>query len=204
VPPTAAIILSAGASNRHRGFPKACLPIGDETAVRRIVRLCGEARLSPIIAVTGLHDPEIRRALLGTPAQIVRNHRWAAGRTGSLQTGLVQLDGSVDVVVWPVDHPFVDGHTLERLAAARSEDALAVWFLPMFQGRGGHPILLRREVLPAIDGLGPDAPLRQLISAFGPQVRRVAVPDPGVVANVDDPESYRIALEGWRRSWTGA
>ncbi|MCI4337102.1 MAG: nucleotidyltransferase family protein [Thermoplasmata archaeon] len=201
---TAAIVLAAGASNRYGGFPKACLAIGDETAVRRVVRICDESGADPVIVVTGPHDPEIRRALVGSTARIVRNERWVAGRTGSLQTGIQLLEGPTDVLVWPIDHPFVERATLERLTDARAQDPLAVWFLPMFAGQGGHPILLRREVLPALAMLGPDAPLRGLISGFGPQVRRVAVGDAGVVANVDDPESYRHFSAQWRHTWTGA
>lgn len=198
--PLAAVILAAGASNRFGGFPKACLSIGQETAVHRIVRLCREAGVEPIVVVSGLHDPEIRRSLAGSGATVVRNEEWALGRTGSLNRGLGLVPNGSDVLIWPVDHPFVEPSTLERLDVVREQDALAVWFVPMHLGRSGHPILLRQEALAAVRALSAATPLRQLITAFGPQVRRVPVGDAGVMANVDDRESFQRALDEWRRS----
>lgn len=198
--PLAAVVLAAGASNRFGGFPKACLSVGQETAVRRIVRLCHDEGVAPVVVVSGLHDPEIRRSLVGAPATVVRNANWAEGRTGSLNVGLEAVGPGSDVLIWPVDHPFVAPSTVERLDVLRTHDALALWFVPMHGGRGGHPILLREEALPAVRELPSRAPLRQLLAAFGPQVRRVPVGDPGVVANVDDRESFYYALEQWRRS----
>lgn len=198
--PLAAVVLAAGASNRFGGYPKACLSVGQETAVHRIVRLCRERDVGPIVVVSGLHDPEIRRSLTGGGATVVRNEHWAKGRTGSLIRGLESVGNDPDVLVWPVDHPFVEAGTIERLDVARDHDALALWFVPMYLGRSGHPILLRREALRAVRELPADAPLRQLITSFGPQVRRIPVGDPGVVANVDDRESFQYALEQWRQA----
>lgn len=195
-----AVVLAAGASNRFGGFPKACLSIGQETAVHRVVRICRERGLDPVVVVTGLHDPEIRRSLTGGGAHLVRNERWAEGRTGSVVAGLEAVGPDRDVLIWPVDHPFVEPSTVERLDVGRDHDALALWFVPMYLGRSGHPILLRAEALRAVRELAPAAPLRQLITAFGPQVRRIPVGDPGVVANVDDRTSFQYALEQWRQS----
>lgn len=199
----AAIVPAAGASVRFRGFPKACLTVGEETAVHRIARMALAAGCSPVIVVAGPHEREIRRALEGTPVEVVPNPRWALGRTGSIQVGLEHVPDGDDALLWPVDHPFVDDKSLVALGVARRRDALALWFIPMHLGQGGHPVLLRGPVLDAIRELSPDAPLRVLHPRFGPQVARVPVSDPGVVANVDSPEEYRYHEERWRSRWTG-
>ena len=85
------------------------------------------------------------------------------------------------------------------LLAVTVHDTLGVWFIPTYQSRGGHPVLFRAVVRPHVLELRPDAPLRSLLPEYGPQVRRIAVEDPGVVANVDTPEAYRAALEDWFR-----
>ncbi len=197
------MVPAAGASVRFRGYPKACLPVGEEPAVRRIARLALEARCTPVVVVAGPHEHEIRRVLEGSPVRIVPNPRWALGRTGSIQVGLEHVPEGDDVLLWPVDHPFVEDMSLDALARARRRDALALWFIPMYLGQGGHPVLLRSPVLDAIRALGPDEPLRTLHPRFGPQIARVPVSDPGVVANVDSPDEYRYHEQHWRSRWTG-
>ena len=202
-PRIAAVVPAAGASARFHGFPKACLDIGGEPAVRRIVRLALEEGCSPVIVVAGPHEPEIRRVLSGEPVHIVAHPDWASGRTGSIQAGLGRAPPGEDAILWPVDHPFVDGRTLATLTVARRHDDLALWFIPMYHGEGGHPVLLRAEAIAAVRNLRPSDPLRGLLPHLGAQVRRVAVGDPGVVANTDTPEEYHRHLEAWRQRWTG-
>ena len=125
--------------------------------------------------------------------------QWREGRTASLQAGLSALPDDSDLLFWPVDHPFVSDRTIDRLFAAQASDALALWFLPEYEGRGGHPVLWKARLRSDLLALRPDAPVRSLIPEFGPQVRRVRVDDPGVIANVDTPEEFRVALEEWRR-----
>ena len=198
----AAVIPSAGASTRFHGFPKACLRVGDETAIVRIVRMALEAECSPVVVVAGPHSPEIQRALGGAPVHLVRHTDWARGRTGSIQAGLQEVPDGDDVLLWPVDHPFVDAKSLAALSAAQESDDLAVWFIPMYLGQGGHPVYLRAAARPAVQALGPSDPLRRLLPELGPQVRRIPVADPGVVENCDTPEAYGRYLERWRSAWT--
>ncbi|HYK92559.1 MAG TPA: nucleotidyltransferase family protein [Thermoplasmata archaeon] len=203
-PRVATVIPAAGASARFHGFPKACLDLDGETAVHRVARLALEEGCSPVVVVTGPHDREIRAAMRGSPVEVVAHPRWAEGRTGSIQAGLAHVPADQDVLIWPVDHPFVDPDSLAALARAAEEDAFALWFTPVFRGDGGHPVLLRQVAADAVRALPPSEPLRSLIPRLGPQVRRVAVADRGVVANSDTPEEYRRLLVAWRRSWTDA
>lgn len=203
-----AIVLAAGASVRFGGRPKALLPIGRELAIERILRLCQAAGYSPIVAVVGPHETEIRQALRRSPFapdEFRPNPGWSAGRTGSVQCGLEEADGSDSALLWPVDSPLASAETLERLAERRRADALGLWFLPTYRGAGGHPVLFSRELFPRIRQLGPDAPLRSLLPALGPQVVRVEVNDPGVTANLNTPEAYYRALAAFSPegdSWT--
>jgi molybdenum cofactor cytidylyltransferase len=193
-----AVILSAGASSRFEGQPKALLPVGRELAIARIARLCGEAGADRILAVLGPHHTEIEKSLEGIPVETLENPDWSEGRTGSVQVGLRAVDGASEVLLWPVDHPFVAELTLERLKSAAARDTLALWFLPTFRGGGGHPVLIRRPALDRILELPADAPLRSLLPDLGPQVRRVVVEDPGILENVDSFDAYWSALEAWK------
>jgi molybdenum cofactor cytidylyltransferase len=204
--PEAALILAAGASQRFGGEPKALLPVGGETAIQRIVRLARESGLTNVVVVVGRHGPEIRRSLAGDPVIIVENLDWVLGRTGSIQEGLNQIDPETSVTLWPVDHPFVKPSTVERVLQTSRGDFLTVWTIPTFEGRGGHPVVLKPPVLREIRRVGRSVPLRALIPHFGPQVRRIAVEDFGVTAAVDTPEEYSKFLPRWESaredSWT--
>ena len=206
---TAAVVLSAGESSRMGGRPKALLPVGGTTGIRRIVGLCAERGFDPICAVLGAHREEISKELEGLNIQVVDSPRWSEGRTASIQSGWEAIPDDRDVLLWPIDHPLVEGDVVDRLRVEGARDALAVWIVPTFEGRGGHPVLLRASLRPAVMALAANAPLRSLQGAYGPQVLRVPVDDPGVVANIDTPEAYRQALTQWeaRRGgsqWTDA
>jgi CTP:molybdopterin cytidylyltransferase MocA len=160
------------------------------------------------VAVAGPHIRKLQVALAELGVAVVENPDWAGGRTGSIQVALDAV-GDVDgALLWPVDHPFVTTATIETLRRDVEADPLAVWVVPTFEARGGHPVLLRRPTFAAIHELRSDAPLRSLLPSFGPQVRRVPVNDPGVLENVDDPESFAAALARYRAAgpearWTG-
>jgi molybdenum cofactor cytidylyltransferase len=194
---TAALLLSGGASSRFGGEPKALANAGERSVVRRMVELSLARSYDPIVVVVGPHRAPIAHDLRNLPVEIVDSEEWFEGRTASVQAGLRAIPEEDDVLMWPVDHPFVTSRTLERLEAVREHDDLAVWFIPTFEGRGGHPVLWKPVVRPDLLQLRPDAPLRALLPEFGPQVRRVPVDDPGVIASIDTPEEYRTSYDAW-------
>jgi len=165
--------------------------------VRRIAEICLADGFSPVAVVVGPHRGPIAHELRGLDVELIDAERWSEGRTASVQDGLASLPPERDVLFWPVDHPFVQPRTIDALLTARESDLIGVWFIPTFQGRGGHPVLWRPQVRNDIFDLRPDAPIRSLVPEFGPQVRRVAVDDPGVVANVDTPADYEAASHLW-------
>ncbi len=201
-----ALILAAGGSTRMGGEVKALLRIGAETAVERLVRIAREAGFEPAVVV-GAHARSVEGALSRQFVRMVFNDRWSEGRTGSIQAGLGGVAPGLAVLLWPVDHPFVQAKTLRRLREVADRDALGVWFIPSFQGQSGHPVLLRSPVLARILSLPPEFALRRLLPEFGPQVVRLEVADRGVTENVDTQESYHRLLSAWNGrggdSWTG-
>jgi molybdenum cofactor cytidylyltransferase len=194
---TAALLLSGRESSRFGGVPKALMPLGRSTAVRRLAEVCLSRGLDPVTVVVGPHRGPVARELRGLGVTLVDSELWYEGRTASVHSGLEAIPEDRDVLYWPVDHPFVSPSTVDVLLETRDSDSLAVWFIPTFEGRGGHPVLWRSGVRADILEVRGDAPLRSLLPEFGVLVRRVPVDDPGVVANVDTPEEYRVALEEW-------
>jgi molybdenum cofactor cytidylyltransferase len=197
---SAALLLAAGESSRFGGSPKALAPVGERTAIRRLVEISRETGLDPVIVVVGAHREGIAHEVRGLPVTVVEATDWYEGRTASVQAGLNAIPVDRDVLFWPVDHPFVLPSTIELLATLPRQDPFGVWFIPTYEGKSGHPVLWRSTVRRDLLELRPDAPIRALLPELGPQVRRVPVDDPGVVANVDTPEAYRQALDAWEQS----
>ncbi len=185
---TAALLLSDGEPGRFGGVPKALTPLGGSTAVRRVAEVCLSRGFDPIVVVVGPHRGPVARELRGLPVTLVDSELWYEGRTASVKAGLEATPADRDVLFWPVEHPFATAPTVDLLGDVRDRDALAVWFIPTYGGRDGHPVLWRSSIRADILDLRNDAPLRSLLPEFGIQVRRVAVDDAGVVADVDTPE----------------
>ena len=194
---TSALLLSGGASSRFGGYPKALVSTGERTAVRRMAEISLDRGFEPVVIVVGPHHHPIAEAVRGLDVQLVDSEQWYEGRTASVQSGLRALPDGRDVLLWPVDHPFIAGKTLDQLRSVRDGDELGLWFIPTYRGESGHPVLWKDRVRGEVLELRPDAPIRALIPELGPQVRRVAVDDPGVLANIDTPDRYREAYDAW-------
>ena len=193
----AALVLAAGESRRFEGHPKALLAAGRRTAIRRVAEISLAQSFDPVVIVVGVHKLPISFELRDLPVEIVESTHWYEGRTASIQAGLAALPAGRDILLWPIDHPFVSPRTVETLTSLLPTDPLAVWFIPTYDGTSGHPVLWRSMVRNEILELRSDAPVRALLPEFGPQVRRVSVDDPAVIANVDTPETYRDAYSVW-------
>jgi molybdenum cofactor cytidylyltransferase len=191
------LILCAGESRRWGGGPKALLRVGPASAIERILGLLRAVGVTSIRVVVGAHSEQIRGALpiaVRSQAEWIEHADWARGRTGSVQRGLTDLAPDSEVLLWPVDHPFVSPGTVDRLLSVAEQDQIATWLIPEHLGRGGHPVLLKPPAWRAVFSLSPGDSLRKILPYLGPQVLRVPVDDPGVGVNLNTPEEYQRAL----------
>ena len=191
----AAIVLAAGASSRM-GQPKALLRWGDSTLVEHAVHTLDEAGVDRTVVVIGRHAQQIRNAL-PERRRLVFNARWGSGRATSLARGAWALRGSTPeaVVIQNVDQPSTPQVVQTLLDALRSSDADAVQ--PVYRDasgaeHGGHPVVLRGSLLPALmEASEATEGLRGVLA--GRRVERIAIDDPTVRVDLDTPEAYEAA-----------
>jgi molybdenum cofactor cytidylyltransferase len=168
------------------GKPKLHLPFGESTLLRTTVAAALAGGCCPVIVV-GRSDDENLDELASGRIIVVRNKDPLRGMLSSLREGLA-LVRSEGFFFIPGDMPMVAATTYELLGGHFGAGPV----IPTYSGRRGHPVLMPSSLIPALLALPQDLPLKVLIEASGPLF--VETEDPGVLRDIDDPESYRAAI----------
>lgn len=167
------------------GSPKALMNIGDATMLEQA---CGPflAVGAHLIVVTGFHAAEIEPAAVSLRASVIRNVAPGRGMASSIRTGVNRAGAADMVFVHPVDCPGVRAATLRMLLCTLKAFPNAHAVVPMYLGRGGHPVALDRVasgMMIARRGIT----LRDLLRRLGPATIRIETCDPAVVGDIDTP-----------------
>jgi molybdenum cofactor cytidylyltransferase len=188
-----AIVLAAGASTRM-GRPKALLPVGSVTFVRRVLDTLKSAGLSEIaVVVRPDHDAVIAEIDAATIGRAVVNARAENGQLTSLIAGLDAVDapGVNAVLVTLVDVPLIRSSTVRTLIARATQSDAPV-LRAVHHGRHGHPVIYRRPVFDALRAADPSVGAKSVMRTV--RIDDVEVDDPGVSEDIDTPEDYRRLL----------
>jgi molybdenum cofactor cytidylyltransferase len=185
-----AVVPAAGRS-RRMGADKILLPFAGATMLETVVGKLAAAGVVRTVAILRPDLVEAERVVRSAGAEVVVNPDPDQEMIVSIRLGIERLEGSVDAFfVWPADHPAVRPATLALLADAASRDRAVI---PVFRGRRGHPAVVGTGLVADIARLPADGGLRQLWRSRPDAVRELAVDDPGVLENLDDPEAYERA-----------
>jgi molybdenum cofactor cytidylyltransferase len=187
----AGLLLAAGESSRM-GTDKALLTYRGRTFLETLVATLREAGLERIAVVLGYHAEEIQRAVNLQQVQVAINPDYRLGQTSSLQEGLRAL-GTTDlegVILCLVDHPAISVVTVRKLLKGFQHSQAPV-IIPTFRGRRGHPVLIARPVFRELLDSKPDSGADTVVRKYRESTLFVEVEDPGVLVDVDDPETYR-------------
>ncbi len=187
----AATILSAGTSSRM-GCPKALLEYRGRTFLQSILDAAEAAGIQRRIVVLG-PDADKR---LGThdlrDVIVVYTKQFEAGPIGSIRAAIHEiLAHPVEgLLVWPVDMPHVTIATVETLVDGFKRSAAPI-AVPVFQGKGGHPVIFGREVFDELLEASDSDGARAVVRADPGRVVRVPVSDSAVVEDLNTPSEYR-------------
>ncbi len=147
------------------------------------------------LVITGAHHPAIEgfieraraRETNPLPSEIAFNPRWEAGRTAGLQLA-ARLRVGADLLIWPADVPLVSASCLKELVQEweRLGSPNRGWLAPAVGKKFGHPMVVGRALVSELDGLQPDAPLRELRKRADP-LSYIRVEDAAVLDDLDTP-----------------
>ncbi len=190
-----AVVLGAGLSTRM-GRLKQLLPYGEHTVIEQVVATLLQSPVDEVLVVTGHERARIEAVLAPWPVRMAFNPNYAASEMlSSVQTGLqaVTADSRAALLVLG-DMPGLESSVVRLLVEAyhvRGDNAV---YIPSYEMRAGHPVLVPRPYWEAILRLPPEASLRKVLRGKGTLVRWVEVDTPSVLRDLDTPGDYAREL----------
>ncbi len=179
-----AIILAAGEA-RRMAYPKALIEHeGGRSFLQSLASTFGKAGCE-VLGVIGKDGEAV--AEQHPTLHLIESPQWQDGPMASIHAGLqAALEEGADVVLLhPVDMPAVRASTLKSLLKAMGDSQEGL--RPEFEGVPGYPVVLASEAARRMMENGA----MQLDAALqGLKLRRVSVKDPGVLVNINTPETY--------------
>lgn len=188
---TGAVIVAAGASSRMGTF-KPMLNVGSISISQRLIATLHQAGVSRIVIVTGYNAEDLERHLANSGVIFLRNEEYQTTQMfDSAKIGLEYIHGKCDRVFFmPVDVPLFTAKTVETLLNTGADIAC-----PVCDGLRGHPIMLSDKVIAKILEDSGECGLQGALSRCGIPEQLVAVPDAGILRDIDTPEDYDLLLE---------
>jgi molybdenum cofactor cytidylyltransferase len=178
------IILAAGFSSRAGAF-KMGLTIAGKPLIHHTIDNMSDF-CSRIIVVGG-HKIEKLIELIQNYAniQVILNEKYRSGMFSSVKEGVKNLKGDKFFLI-PGDCPLVKKEVYRELLQTRGDIVI-----PSFQGRKGHPVLIRSSLTAEILREPENSNLRDFIRRKGYET--IAVEDSGILLDIDTQEDYKIA-----------
>lgn len=185
------VVLAAG-SGKRLGGPKALLAWPSSAKGKKDVPLAAahaEARLAAeserVLVVTRKPMmkplfPYVRPGL----DLLVSDAADELGPAGSIAYATAKLGDAEIVVITPVDVPPAKPETVGKLVEALVADPSKLAARPVYKGRSGHPVALRRGALDRYASPAPP-PLRDHLRALGAEVVEVEVNDPSILVDLN-------------------
>ncbi len=190
-----AILLAAGES-RRMGQLKALLPWQGDTLLGCQVSSLLQAGISQVVVVLGHKRDRLLPLLEGQDRVFpVFNPDYQAGKTTSIKTGLRarQAADAQTLVLLNVDQPRTSETISALLSRHQSSDCLIT--IPVFQGKGGHPIILDCSLLPELLEIAEASQgIRAVVRKHKERMQRVEIDTSEVLWDLNTPEQYQAAI----------
>ena len=173
------------------GAFKPLLPFGDKTVIETCIDNLLSGGVETIVVVLGHRAEEIHERLAHLPVRFAINDDAESEMGVSIALGAEQLPEEIEsIFIALVDQPAVGSEVIKKLLEEK-EMRSARLVVPVYEGRGGHPVLLDASFREELKNLDPERGLRSLFDAHSEEVLRVPVSSPYVARDMDEWEDYR-------------
>jgi molybdenum cofactor cytidylyltransferase len=186
----AAVLLAAGQSRRMGAF-KPLLPFGGRSVAEACVNNLLAGGVEEIVCVVGHRGAEVREHLEQLPIRFAVNDDAESEMGVSIGRGIEQVSADAEAVfIALVDQPAIPPEVIGFLIAERARKGARL-VVPVYEGRGGHPVLIDLMFREELMNLDPQRGLRALFDAHREEVLRVPVSSPYVARDLDRWDDYR-------------
>lgn len=186
----AAIIPAAGFSSRMHAF-KPMLKLGNKPLLAHSIGLFQQLGIADILVVLGHRHKELQPLVERLGANWIVNPNYPDGMFSSIQCGLQQLPPACDgFFLLPVDIPLVQPGTINQLIRNFSRNPSTLICYPQFDGRRGHPPLIKASLKRDILHFKGDGGLRALLRRHEADAITVPVVDQGIMMDADNPQQF--------------
>ena len=183
------VILAAGSSERMKS-PKAFLAFDDHsTFIEQIISTYYNWGSREIAVVVNRENEKVLKNLKSIPPQVVvvTNNRPEYERFFSVKLGIGAIQTSGYCFIQNVDNPFIDGEILDLLYQNKSSFE---YVLPVYNNKGGHPVLLNRKNMNYIRNWPVNnSNLKDVLHEM--KGKRVVMKDDKVLININQETDYR-------------
>lgn len=187
------IVLAAGEGRRMGGAKALMLASGRTLTELHACTLHSVSCNTIAIVVRPADAHEVERLFVTTRSELRARLRIIVASTRTQAESLaVALDylaieerPNAHIVITPVDMLPVATTTLDALLGAVERGAVAA--TPVFRGRGGHPVVVRAELLGTYASAKSSPPLDRVLTEAGERRVRMTVDDPTILADYDVP-----------------
>jgi len=190
-----AIVLAAGYS-RRMGRDKFSIRMpGGFTMIENIIEKYLAFGCSEMVVVANPDnivsiEDFVRKFPVGI--SVVINPEKESNKLKSLIYGCKAITGSLPVFIQPVDNPFIQNTTLEKMCQSLDDWDYAY---PVFENKGGHPVLLSKRLVDILlKEAVNEATLRNFLNKF--QGKKVEALDKSVLININTPHDLVMVLSG--------
>ncbi len=188
-----ALVLAAGLSSRM-GALKPLLPFGDRTVIEQVISVLMTCSIDDIVVVLGHRHAEIRAALEKYPVRVALNTRYQEEMLTSIQQGWSEAHPATNAVMHVLgDQPQIEARVVRQVLAAFREDPNGI-FVPSFNHRRGHPLLLASSYRAEILALAAPQTMRDFMRAHAAEIRHLPVETDSILRDMDTPAEYEREL----------
>lgn len=179
-------IITAGGIPASMSEYDPTIMMGETSAIKRIIITLQKARIEPIVAVTGHNAEAVEKHVSGMGVIFLRNEDYKnSDMFHAVCTGMKYLKNECErIFVIPADIPAFSSVSLDMLM---NSEGPAV--CPSFNGKPGHPILIKSDLYESILGYKGGNGLWGAVTSNGTVVEYINVDDEGIILEADNREN---------------
>ena len=190
-----ALIPAAGKS-RRMGRPKLTLPLGDKTVLEHVIGAVKAAGADQVLLVFAPHRPDLLSLAARIGIDFIQLGEDTPDMRATIEHGLHWWEMEFHPrpndawLLLPADHPTVDASVIRPLIEAAQRDPKHGVFVPTYEGKRGHPTLIRWRLTEDIRRLPSGEGLNALFRAQPHEVLELPTDRADVLIDMDTPEDY--------------